>query len=220
MTTTAQSIIKRAATVLKDKTSVRWQAAELVEWLIDFERELAVFRPDAFATTEAVALVAGHKQTLPETCARLIDIPSNATGTKLPISKVERSELDATEPGWRALPQASEIQSYMHDMDRTPLLFEVYPPAIVGTQVDVEFSKYPPLLTVPSPNTDYNAVTGDIHAPDKYANAAVDYVLYRAFSKDSELTVNAARAEGHYRAFALSLGIKMPRPRADPAKAE
>lgn len=219
MTTTAQSIIKRAATVLKDKTGVRWPADELVEWLIDFERELAVFRPDAYATVEPLELVAGHQQTLPDTCARLIDIPANAAGARMPISKAERAELDAIEPGWRGATAAAEIKHFMHD-PRTPLRFEVYPPAIVTTPVDVEFSKYPPLLTVPAANSAYSAVTGNITAPDKFANAAVDYVLHRAFSKDSETTVNAARAEMHYRAFALSVGIKMPRERTDVTKAE
>lgn len=219
MTTTAKSIVKRAATVLKDKTGVRWPADELVEWLIDFERELAVVRPDAFATVEQLALVAGHQQTLPDTCARLIDIPANATGTKLPVSKIERAELDAMEPGWRAATPAASIQHYMHDT-RTPLRYEVYPPAVNGTQLDVEFSKYPPALTVPAAGSDYNVVTGNINAPDKYANAGVDYVLYRAFSKDSELTVNAARADRHYRAFAMAVGIKMPRERDDATKAE
>ena len=55
MSIAAQSIVKRAATVLKDKTGVRWPADELVEWLIDFERELAVFRPDAYSVVESVA---------------------------------------------------------------------------------------------------------------------------------------------------------------------
>lgn len=219
MTTTAQSIVKRAAIVLKDQTGVRWPADELVEWLIDFERELAVFRPDAFATVETLALVAGHKQTLPATCARLIDIPANATGTKLPISRVERSEMDAIKPGWRAQAEAGVIKHYMHDLD-VPLRFEVYPPAIVATSVDIEFSKYPPALTVPGAGTAYGAVTGNINAPDKYANAAVDYLLYRAFSKDSELTINEARADRHYRSFALILGIKMPPARTDKTKAE
>ena len=218
MTITAQSIVKRAATVLKDKTGVRWPADELVEWLTDFERELAVFRPDAYATIEALALVAGHKQSLPDTCARLIDIPSNATGTKLPISKVERAEMDAAKPGWRATTAADEIKHFMHDI-RTPLRFEVYPPAIVNTSVEVEFSKYPAPLPAPG-GVGYGTVTGNLTAPDKFANAAVDYVLSRAFSKDSELTVNAARAEMHYRAFALAAGIKMPRERNDPTKAE
>lgn len=219
MSITAKSIIKRAATVLKDKTGVRWGADELVDWLIDFERELAVFRPDAYATVESLALVAGHQQTLPDTCARLIDVPANFSGSKLPISKVERADLDAVEPGWRTATPASVIVNFMHDT-RTPLRFEVYPPAIAGTLVDVEFSKYPAPLAVPLANTNYDAVTGNIGAPDKYANAAVDYVLYRAFSKDSELTINAARAESHYRAFALSLGLQLPKPRNDATKPE
>lgn len=219
MTTTAQSIIKRAATVLKDETGVRWAADELVAWLNDFERELAVFRPDAFATVEVLDLVAGHQQALPATCARLIDIPANATGSRLPISKVDRAELDAVRPAWRAATSAAEIKHFMHDV-RTPQLFEVYPPAVEGTQVDVEFSKYPTPLTVPAADSDYTAVTGNINAADKYANAAVDYVLHRAFSKDSELTVNVARAQMHYRAFAQTAGIKMPAERVDPTKAE
>ena len=219
MSITAQSIVKRAATVLKDKTGVRWPADELVEWLIDFERELAVFRPDAYAVVESVALIAGFQQSLPATCARLIDIPSNGSGTRLPISKVERAELDASAPGWRAMTASAVIKHYMHDT-RTPLKFEVYPPAVASTPVDVEFSKYPAPLTVPAPGSDYTSVTGSLTAPDLFANAAVDYVLYRAFSKDAELTANAGRAAAHYKAFALAAGIKMPRERADATKAE
>lgn len=219
MTITAQSIVKRAATVLKDETGIRWPADELVGWLIDFERELAVFRPDAYATVEPLALVAGFQQSLPDTCARLIDIPANSTGTKLPISKVDRAEMDASEPGWRALASAAEVKHFMHDT-RTPMRFEVYPPAVVGTTVDVEFSKYPAPLVVPAANSNYTAVTGNLTAPDKFANAAVDYVLYRGFSKDSEATANAARAEMHYRAFALAVGIKPPKDRSDATKAE
>jgi len=219
MTTSAQSIVKRAATILKDETAIRWPADELVGWLIDFERALAEYRPDAFATVEPVALLGGVQQVLPTTCARLIDIPSNTAGTMAAISKADRAELDAVEPGWRAGAQVAAIQHYMHDT-RTPLLFEVYPPAILGTQVNVEFSKYPAALTVPAAGSDYTAVTGDLHAPDRYADAALDYVLYRAFSKDSELTVNAARAQTHYQAFAMSMGIKLPKDRNDPNKAE
>lgn len=47
-----------------------------------------------------------------------------------------------------------------------------------------------------------------IKLDDIYANAILDYVLYRAYSKDAEYAANASRAALHYQAFTAALGAK------------
>jgi hypothetical protein len=40
-----------------------------------------------------------------------------------------------------------------------------------------------------------------------FAGALMDYVLYRAYSKDGEVPNSAARAVAHYQAFEAALGM-------------
>jgi hypothetical protein len=43
---------------------------------------------------------------------------------------------------------------------------------------------------------------------DIYANCLLDYILYRAYQKDSEYAGNAQRSMMHYQGFSNALGIK------------
>lgn len=47
-----------------------------------------------------------------------------------------------------------------------------------------------------------------IKLDDIYANVILDYILYRAYSKDAEYAANATRASLHYQAFTSALGAK------------
>lgn len=49
---------------------------------------------------------------------------------------------------------------------------------------------------------------GLISIDDIYANALIDYVLYRAYSKEADFAANAQIAAAHYAAMAGSLGVK------------
>jgi hypothetical protein len=42
-----------------------------------------------------------------------------------------------------------------------------------------------------------------------YANAVLDYMLYRAYSKDAEATQNAELANAHLKRFVEMLGLKL-----------
>jgi len=46
------------------------------------------------------------------------------------------------------------------------------------------------------------ATTTTINLDDTYANPLLDYMLYRAYSKDAEQAGNAQRAMAHYQAMA------------------
>jgi hypothetical protein len=92
---------------------------------------------------------------------------------------------------------------------RDPKTFYVYPPAGAGASVDLVYAAYPTDIVEPADGALYTAVSGNTSLPDIYGNALGDYVLYRAYTKDSEYAGNAQRAVNHYTAFANSLGIEL-----------
>jgi len=55
--------------------------------------------------------------------------------------------------------------------------------------------------------SNYTTDTQVIGIDDIYANALMDYMMYRAYQKDSEFA-NLNRAAVYYQAFTTSLGIK------------
>jgi len=77
----------------------------------------------------------------------------------------------------------------------------VYPPqhATAG-QVEEVYSASP---------TDLSALTDTITLDDIYSGVLLDYILYRAYSKDADLSPSAPqRAVAHYNSFLSSLGAK------------
>ena len=211
MTIAAQAIVRRATDLILDSTSVRWPAAELVRWLNDAQREIILFRPDAINRTTTATLAAGTRQNLDTlglvpAPSKLIEISRNmaAASTHKAVRLVPRQILDAQQPNWHGLPGTVDILHYMFDA-RDPKTFYVYPPALATAQLEVMYSGIPTDVTEPAAAALYTDVSGAISLPDIYANALLDYILYRAYSKDSEFAGNAARAQAHYTAFTGAL---------------
>lgn len=200
----ASSVIQQASDILKDATNVRWTVGELVRWLNAGQLALATARPDVMATYGTITLVAGVRQSIPTTAFRLLDVVCNTAAPKAAVRKVDRQLLDLPEPNWRSRTPATAI-SHFYFEPRDPRAFYVYPPANAGVQVDALYATYPTPIAQPA-SGDYTAVTGDLSVADIYASALLDYVLFRAFSKDSETTANAARAAAHLQAFTAVLG--------------
>lgn len=209
MPISAQSIIRRVVETLQDNTSVRWPANELVRYLNDGQREIVLYRPDAMVTNATLTLAAGSKQSLPTNGTKLIEVIRNNTVTsKRAVRLVNREILDAQSPNWHNISGAAEVLHFMYD-PRDPKVFYVYPPALNTAAVDIVYSALPTDITEPADGATYTAVTGNISVPDIYGNVLQDYILYRAYTKDSEYAGNAARATAHYQAFANALGIEM-----------
>jgi hypothetical protein len=209
MSIAAQALIRRVVETLQDTTSIRWPVAELVRYLNDGQREIIVHRPDAMVTNASLTLTAGTKQSLPSNGAKLIDVIRNSAGSKRAIRMCAREILDAQSPGWHNLSGVTEIVHFMFD-PRDPKVFYVYPPAqSTGASVDLVYSALPTDIAEPAAGTDYSSVSGSISVPDIYSNALQDYVLYRAYTKDSQYAGNEARAQARYAAFANALGIEI-----------
>lgn len=209
MPISAQSIVRRVVETLQDNTSVRWPVNELVRYLNDGQREIVLYRPDAMVTNAALALSAGSKQALPANGTKLIEVVRNSAGSRRSVRLVNREILDAQAPNWHNITGTTEVLHFMYD-PRDPKVFYVYPPAAAsGASLDIVYAALPTDITEPADGSLYTAVTGNISVPDIYGNVIQDYILYRAYSKDSEYAGNAARAQAHYGAFANALGIEM-----------
>jgi len=206
MAVTVQSVIDRVQTTLQDTTGIRWPVAdELVLWVNDAQREIALLKPDASATNDTITLVTGTKQTIPSAGNRLLRVVRNmsaATGGtgKRSIRLVSREILDAQTPDWHDptvsgdAAHTSVVKHYMYD-EQDPRNFYVYPGVSGSAYVEIVYSANPSTVTA----------SDDLSIPDIYANAVMNYVLYMAYMKDAEYAGNSQRAANHYQLFTASV---------------
>jgi len=210
MAIAAQAIVRRVIDTLQDVTSVRWPVNELVRYLNDGQREIILHRPDAMVTNATITCTAGTKQALPANGSKLIEVVRNSAGTstKRAVRMINREILDAQTPDWHNLTGTVNVLHFMYD-SRDPRVFYVYPPALGTAQLDIVYSAYPTDIVEPADGAAFTAVSGNLSLPDIYGNVLQDYMLYRAYSKDSEYAGNNQRAQNHYGAFANALGIEV-----------
>jgi len=209
MTITAQSIVRRVVETIQDKTSVRWPVNELVRYLNDGQREVVLYRPDSMVTNASLTLAAGPKQAIPSAGSKLIDIVRNTSGNKRSVRMTSRDLLDTQTPNWYGQTGVTEILHFTYD-PRDPKVFYVYPPAASsGASLEIVYSAYPTDITEPADGVLYTSVSGNISLPDIYGNVLTDYILYRAYTKDSEYAGNAQRAVAHYSAFKEALSTEL-----------
>ncbi len=197
----ASDVLNRIRILLNDTVAVRWSNDELLSWLTDGQRALAMVRPDASGVRQAVTLVAGTRQTLPADCSRLFEVSRNLSATGAPgrgITYVERDALESMAPNWHAATASATIRHYVYD-GRDKAYFYVYPPAVANTQVELFYSKIPAAVTT---------TTATLEVPDMYLDALVNYVAYRAYSKDAEFGANAALASNYLSLFTALVGAK------------
>ena len=207
-TLTGTNLLSRIQDTLQDTTSVRWPEAELLRYINDAQREIVNFRPESSAKTDNVLLASGTKQALPSDGLRLIKVTRNmssaasdATG-KRAIRIVNVDILNTQEPDWNDPSVSGDaahgtvVKHYIFDED-DPRNYYVYPGVSGSAYVEIVYSATP---------TDLSAASDTISVDDIYANAIIDFVLYRAYMKDAEYAGNAQRAQNHYQLFTASIG--------------
>ena len=204
-----QHILSRVQNILQDNTNVRWTEGELLDYLNDGQREIVNLRPDSTATHSNVSLSAGTEQSIPTDGLRLIKVVRNMSGTGTDatgartIRLVDFEAINTFEPSWHDptvtgdAAHGTQVKHYMFDI-RDPRKFYVYPGVSGSAYVEVVYSKNPTNLT---------AGTDLIQVDDIFANALINFVLYRAFLKESEYAANLATAGSYYQLFAQSLGV-------------
>lgn len=207
-------LISRVQAVLQDTTGVRWPQTELVLWINDAQREVALLKPDAMSNTAIVTLDAGTKQSIPADGNRLLKVVRNMTQNandntlydgKRSIRLVDGDILDSQTPDWHDstvggdAAHGSEVKHYIYN-EESPRTYYVYPGVSSASTVYLEimYSKNPAVITT---------VTGStaLSVPDIFGNAVMNYVLYMAYMKDSEYAGNQQRAANHYQLFSASV---------------
>ena len=221
MTVTVQSVIDRTQVVLQDTTGVRWPiVSELVFWINDAQREIALIKPDASAVNTTLALVAGTKQEIPSAGNRLLNVVRNmsaaSSGTgKRAVRLVDRAVLDSQTADWHdptvtgSAAHTTVVKHFIYD-ETNPRNFYVYPGVAGNAYLEIIYSSNPATVTE----------SGNLSIPDIFANAILNYVLYMAYMKDAEFAANQQRASSHYNLFMSSLTGKsqidvMSNPNAD-----
>lgn len=220
MAVTAKQVFERVRILSQDNTSVRWPLAELLQWLNDALREVVLHKPSAGGSTVVVDLVEGTYQTVPSTYIGLLRVVRNVvsvdgeTGIRTAgraIRMVQRDILDSQHPDWHsddAVPFAAAVKHVVYD-PADPRAFYVYPGNSGTGKIEAVAYKTPTQIALPSDPEDIDGYSATLDIADIYQNAIVDYVLYRAYSKDAQFAGNAQRANAHFQMFANSLGIKI-----------
>jgi hypothetical protein len=205
-------LIVRAQTLLQDEDSVRWTVAELQYWLNDAYKETIGLRPDVNTQTAEYTCVAGPRQVITgsfSNAIRLVEVVRNlaTTSNKSSVRLTDRKSLDTQRRSWYSDTPSVSVEMYMFD-PRTPKQFLVYPPATTAARLEVIYSVLPAEHTLSDAQLLNPATAETIRIDDIFATALYDYMLYRAYSKDSEQTAMMQRAVAHYQAFQNALGIK------------
>lgn len=210
----ASDVITPARDALFDTSGTRWADAELLRYLSHGQVVIVGLRPDAYALTETIRLAGGTLQSIPAAGTRLLRVVRNraavaadaAPGRAVRITS--REALDTEDPNWHTRRPSARIEHYMVD-PYTPRQFYVYPAALgaVGavpaggqpaSHIEIVYSANPaPVTTV--------GVT--LPLGDQFLTPLVEFILYRAFAKDSSAAGNMQRAQMHLQAFAQALGL-------------
>lgn len=205
-------VIRRVEDVLQD-SNIRWPRVELQNWLNESYLAITLARPDANAKSGTFTCAAGTRQVLTAafpSALRLLDVTRNvaATSTYRVIRLVARSVLDDQRPGWHAETGTVNIQHFTFD-PRQPKEFFVYPPATSAAEIEVVYTDSPGSHSLSESDLDPEGTNTEvIKLDDIYMSPMIDWILYRAYSKDAEYGANEQRAQAAYAAFNAAISTK------------
>jgi hypothetical protein len=216
----AKEILRRASITLQDSGFVRWPVPELLIYLNDAMQAIALHKPNAVTDTIELSLQEGTLQRLEGNHISLIRMSRNLTsvdedegGRKggTAITAVSRTTLDSIMAGWQdatVLPFSATVEHVIQDM-ADPRSFYVVPGNDGTGIVEAVVSILPTEIAEPTNPLSVDSYTAELTLPDVLRGALVDYVMYRAYSKDAADPNNASRAQAHYQMFANAIGLKV-----------
>ena len=176
----ASTIIDKAAVQLLDTGNTRWSRTELLGWLNDGQRQIVLLSPQTNNTVESIKLDEGTRQAIPAGGWKLLDVirymGTNGTTPGRAIRVVSQELLDATDPNWHSARKTNAPTNFVFDLQEQDV-FYVYPPNTGNGYAQINYAKVPTGLT---------AENQAIQLNDIYQTSLLDYVLFRANSKDAE----------------------------------
>ena len=120
---------------------------------------------------------------------------TNGTTPGRAIRIISREIIDNFNPNWHTATATAEVRNYMYS-NQDQLAFYVYPPNTGTQQIEINYSAQP---------TDLTSETQVIPIFDVFQSALVDYILYRACSKDAEYAPGVQLAQTYMATFVAAV---------------
>ena len=197
MAVSVDTILGSVSTTLLDTARRTWSRPELLGYLNEALRATAFVKPDMYSVRDFVTLVAGIAQDLPADGVALLDATDNeATGRT--VTQTDLALLQEENRFWPAATQQAEVENYAAD-PRTPRRYYVCPPNDGTGRLRVTYGAVPPTLTGSSGE--------DIPVPDSYQNALTNFVLAKAYAKNSKKQ-DLTKTSAYTNEWRLALGLK------------
>lgn len=219
---TAQNIIDEVRRIIHDETSgsYRWSDAELIDYINAATRQIVQLVPSA-NTIEEVVTISNDiaRQALPSGGLAFVKVARNyaddGTTPQGVVRRVEKDVLDTYDPDWEydttiKADGANFFEHYCHD-PKEPSVYYLYPPqAAANKKVALVYGDTPDAVTI---------VSDTFPLDDEYRNAAVQYIIYRALTKESRSTLPDAYRQDLWNNFLQALGLqKQAREASTPPK--
>jgi hypothetical protein len=214
-TVLASAILAEVDIVLLDTAKTRWPDAEKLGYLNDGQRQLVLYKPDAFVVNDVYILDSGTLQSIPDGTNSYQNASSETLDEGIALIKVVRNMgadgltpgaiispvgadfLDNYNPDWHSESEVAAVKNYIHD-DSDPTRFYVSPPNDGTRYVEVVYSALP---------GDVAAVGNAITLSDIYRDALRNYILFRCYDKDAALSpLNMSRSIEKFNLFVGALG--------------
>lgn len=209
---TVQELFDEARRTIHDEDAAnyRWSDAELIDYLNAGTRQIATLVPEA-NTVETIYDTGTSRvarQVLPAGGIKFIRAARNyaddGTTPQGTIRFCEKDVLDSYDPDWEydttiKADGANYFEHFCHDK-REPKVFYLYPPpAADNKRAAVVHSNTPTAMT---------ATTDTFPLDDEYINASIQYVVYRALTKESRQSMPDAYRNELWQNFLTALGMQ------------
>ena len=220
---TARELFAKAGILLNDTgeftNTRRWPLSELCGWLNDGMKAIVIQKPNATAKNISLPLVRGTLQTIPEGYVSILRpvrnmrTDSSDRKPRRTITVVAEEQLSSLNPTWHdeySVRYDQQVKHFVFD-EVNPRAFYVYPGNDGTGSLEAVLCAEPQTIK-PIEGKDPEDMTAyevEVDMDAIYSGVLLDYVLYRARSKDAQESGNATRAALHYQQFANALGIKV-----------
>lgn len=195
MALTVADITTTARSTLLDAAAVAWTDADLVRYVNEALRGTTAVKPDFYTKRQNVEMDGGALQELPVDGVSLIDVFENAY-SGLPVTLVDKELLDECNRFLTPADRERDVRHYTAD-PRDPRRFVVTPPNDGTGEVRTVYGAVHPAV---------DSTSDDLLVDDQYQPLLVDYVLHRAYAKNSKRQ-DLTKSGYHKQQWAQAVGL-------------
>ena len=197
MPITVETLLSGVSETLLDTARRTWDLTELVGYLNEALRATSFVKPDMFTVRDFVTLAAGIAQDLPEGGVALLDISDNEVSGRA-ITQTDLALLQEENRFWPAATREVDAENYAAD-PRTPRRFYIFPPNDGTGSVRITYGAVPDTLTGSSGE--------EIPVPSSYQTALTNFVLAKAYAKNSRKQ-DLTKSSAYMQQWGALLGLK------------